>query len=712
MLASCEVALLEGFLIPPRKRNYRPRIQSKSHSQIKASIELKSGASGDTLIFDSVSTVNALSSCAASQNLELGSCLHAAILKSGLCRNVYVSNSLLGMYTKCGSVEEAEKLFDKMPDRTVVTWTSMISGYSHNGEFDRAISLFILMLEEICPNEFVLAAVLQACGKRAYSRLIQSIHGYILKTGQFSDGFLQNSMLDVYAKCGHLSYAEKLLERCSCRDVVSWTSVVSGCVLNGLLEEALMIFVRMLEDGVLPNEVTILTILHACSLINKRREICWVHGLIIKMGWCGNDLVMNSLVEMYIVNGHYKEGMSLFRRFCFSGEGHYLTAETMATLLQGCGLAEYMNLGKQMHGYLIKHGFFPCIVVENSLMDMYAESGDIDSSNRIFVRMKERDIVSWNAMINCHLKNDEPYQALMLLKDTHSTEGDLMQPDFITLLASIQACSNLASFQLGQVIHGYITKGGLIGDMFIQNALIDFYGRSGNLAMAEKIFNEMPVKDLRSWNSLIIAYGVNGDGKTAIRVFHELKRSGIQKPNAITYVNTLAACVHAGLVKEGCEIFEHMKNDEIDPGMEHYVCMVDLLGRSGRLTEAEEFIEKMPVQPTSSVWGALLGACALYGEVYIAEIAAKQLRILDPYSKVWRVALSNVYAGVGRWDQAAKVRAEMKGLNIGKEGGWSSVEIGVDTVRFMVNDTRHSESELIYEALSTLMEHMIYESCI
>ncbi|KAH7550230.1 hypothetical protein JRO89_XS13G0157700 [Xanthoceras sorbifolium] len=694
-----------SFQAPPQKLKLKEARNSTSQHQ--TFVQHNNLLLPEAIVFDSSSAVNALSSCTTSRNLELGSCLHALILKSGLCTNVFVNNSLLGMYTKCGSIEDAAKLFEKMPERTLVTWTSMISGYSHNGATHKAISIFSLMLEDVCPNEFTLAAVLQACAKKADSALIESVHSYVVKTGLASDGFLQNSLIAAYAKSGSLWNAEKLLERFSCRDVVSWTSVISGCVLNEMMVEALVLFVRMRDDGVLPNEVTILSVLHACSLINQPWKIHWVHGLIVKMGWCNNDLVMNSLVEMYIFNGHFREGMGLFCGFCFSGEGHYLSPETMATLLQGCGHCQYIKLGKQMHGYLIKHGFFPS-VVENSIIDMYAENGESDSSYQIFVRMNNRDVVSWNTMITCLVKNGEPYQALMMLKGFHrNKEGGSISPDFITMLASIQACSNMASLQQGQIIHGYMTKGGLIGDIFIQNALIDMYGRSGKLVLAEKTFEEMPIKDLGSWNSLIAAYGVNGRGISALHVFTELKKSGIHKPNAITYVNILSACAHAGMVKEGFEIFRCMYKDGVEPGMEHFVCMVDLLGRLGRLDEAEAFIEKMPVLPGSAVWGALLGACGFFGKVDIAERAAKQLSIMEAESKIWRVALSNVYASVGRWDQAAKVRTEMKGLKgMGKEGGWSSVEVGGETFKFMVNDTRHSGSEMIYKVLGSIKEHM------
>lgn len=657
---------------------------------------------------DSVSAVDALASCASSRNLELGVCLHALVLKSRLKNNVFVNNSLLNMYTKCQNIEDAARLFDHMPERTMVSWTSMISGYCQNGAADKAIALFCEMLKNVHSNEFTLAALLQACAKKDDAFSVECIHCLVVKLGLLSDGFLRNCLIDAYAKSGLLLHSEKLLERFSCGDVVAWTSVISGYVFNGMMEEALAIFMRMQVAGILPNEVTILSILHACSLINHSLKIRWVHGVVIKMGLCGNDLIINSLVEVYVLNGHFKEAMEIFGRFSFMGDGCYLSPETMASLLQQCGHWRYVKLGKEIHGYLSKHGFFPCIVIENSLIDMYAENGDGESAYQLFARMNQRDIVSWNTMITCLVKNGESHQALMLLQEIHRRkENGSVSPDFITMLASIQACSNLESLQLGGIIHGYITRAGLINDIFVQNALIDMYGRSGQLDLAENIFKEMLIKDLGSWNSLISAYGVNGEGTSALRVFTELKKSSSDKPNAITYVNILSACAHSGMVKEGFEVFRCMYRDGVEPSMEHFVCMVDLLGRSGRLEEAEAFIEEMPVKPGPEVWGALLGACGLFGNITMAERAAKQLSTLEPESRIWRVALSNVYASVGNWESAAKMRAEMKGLKgTGKEAGWSSVEVGGYRFKFMVNDTRHPESKTIYQVLSRIMEHI------
>ncbi|KAK4422574.1 Pentatricopeptide repeat-containing protein [Sesamum alatum] len=412
---------------------------------------------------------------------------------------------------------------------------------------------------------------------------------------------------------------------------------------------------------------------------------------------------------MYSTNGYFRESLTIFCRFCFKNEGLYPSPESMASLLQGCGNCGSLKLGKEIHGYLIKHGFFPCTIAENSLINMYARNGCEDSALILFRTMAKRDVISWNTIINCFVKNSQPVAALGLLGKIHR-EGsrDNVYPDFVTLLASLEACSDLALLLQGQVLQSYLTRTGLLGDIFVQNALIDMYAKSGRLDFAENIFKEMHEKDIGSWNSIIAAYGINGNGTSALKVFADLERSETRKPNAITFTNVLSACAHAGLVEEGFKIFNSMeKRHNIRPSTEHYACMVDLLGRAGRVEEAETFIYKMPMQPGPDIWAALLSACVVVGNVTIAEKAAKELAIIEPSSSIWRVALSNAYAAAGKWQEAAEIRAEFRrSKQFVKEGGWSSVNVEGYEFSFMAGDTKHPQSAMIYGIICTLQHHM------
>lgn len=651
-----------------------------------------------------------LRKCTDNQHPKMGSCFHAKILKLGLESDVFIGNSLLNMYSKFDQLKIAGNLFDHMPHRTVVSWTSMMSAYNRNGLADETILLFSRMLEFLNPNEFTLAVLLQACALKGDEDLVKAIHGYAIKSGLVLDAFLQNCLLDAYSKSGMLIAAENFLQKLYSRDVVSWTSAISGCVLHGDAKRALMLFCSMLEDEISPNDVTMLTVLQACSEINNCKIMQWIHGLILKGSWYRNGLVMNSLMEMYFTNGHFTESAKVFCRFCFSGDGLYPSVETMASLVQGCGNCGLLKLVEAIHGYLIKHGFLPCTIAENSLINMYAKNGYQESALLLFRMMAKKDIISWNTIIGCFVNNEQPISALKLLHEFHR-EGsqDNVTPDFVTALTSLEACSDLASLLQGQVVHGYLTRTGLLVDTFVQNALIDMYAKSGRLDFAENIFKEMPERDIGSWNSIIAAYGINGKGASALKAFADMDKSGYEKkPNAITFVNVLSACAHGGLVEEGLAIFNSMEtNYDIRRSMEHYSCVVDLLGRAGRVEEAEAFINDMPMRPGPDIWGALLSACVLSGNMTIAEKAATELAILEPSSSIWRVALSNAYAAARKWDKVGEIRAELRGSKkLKKEGGWSSVNVGGCEFSFMAGETKRPESLMMYTIINSLQNHM------
>ncbi|OWM85291.1 pentatricopeptide repeat-containing protein At4g39530-like [Punica granatum] len=660
-------------------------------------------------------TLDSLTSCAMSRDLRTGSVLRGLVIKSGFGADAIAGNSLANMYSKCELLDRAKQVFEEMPHRTVVSWTTLMSGYCSNWESHMAISLFGQMLGEVELNEFTISVLLKACAQCAntndHQRLVEAAHCYVVKYGLSLDSFLANSLVDSYAKCGKLSDAEKVLQRSGCTDVVSWTSLISGAVLNGYAREALSYFFRMQEDGKTPNEITVLSLLRACSLIGELEFFRWVHGAILKTGWGWNDFVVNSLMELYLVNGCFLEGIEVFCKFLSTSEDQHVKAETLALILQGCSELGLFGLGKQIHCFLIKCGIIPLLVIENSLVDMYSKNECIGSAVRLFSRMANRDIVSWNTIITCLVRRGDYSRALSHFREIHRERGDGESgPDFVTMLAVLQACSDMGSYRLGQVIHGFITKTGFVCDTFVQNSLIDMYGKTGRLDSAHGVFKEMLSKDISSWNSMIGAFGVNGNGHSAMTVFRELTRSGIEQPNEITFVNILSACDHAGIMKEGLEIFNCIESVYgTRPSTEHLACVVDMLGRSGRLDEAEAFIRNVPIKPDRAAWGALLSSCCAFGRVDLAERAARELSVLDWDNKAWRVAMSNIYAGVGRWEDVAKVRLEMKELN-GKEAAWSSVEVHGQDIAFMVNDTTHPECASIYETLHSITGHIAFNS--
>ncbi|KAK3158733.1 hypothetical protein QOZ80_2AG0140900 [Eleusine coracana subsp. coracana] len=664
--------------------------------------------------------VGLLRGAAARRDSALTSALHATLLKSGAlhpAQPLAASNSLLHAYLQCGLLSRALRLLDETPRRDAATYTSLISAQCRLGAPLDAFRAFLDMLAwgagqgeddgAVRPNEFTAATLLQACGLARDDRLGRMVHGYLVAGGFCRDPFVVGSLVNMYAKVGDVVSARRLVLGLPSRDVVSWTAIISGCVLNGMLAEALEVFIMMLEDGVLPNNVTMLSVIQACSLMGASELFSPVHALVVLLELEDDASVVNSLILMYAKNGFVEEAMRLFEGLYLRRGNVCSSEDVLAAILYGCAISGSLKNGEGIHGHLIKMGAFPSISIENSLMGMYARFEQVGAADLVFNSMQGKDIVSWNTIISCLAKSDHVNEALELFSALHAgTDG--LTPDFVTVLSIVQACTNAGLLLQGQMLHGYIMKSGFLYDVSICNALISMYAKLGRLDFAEMIFRQMDTKDLVSWNSMINAYGIHGDGHSALRIFHQLKNAGTPAPNAITFVSVISACSHSGLISEGYECFESMRMDHgIEPSMDHYACVVDLLGRSGRFAEAEEFIRDMPVQPNSSIWGPLLAACQLHGNVDLAEKAAKELSALEPESDIWRVSLSNTYALAGRWKDAAKVRTEMRRVGLRKETGWSFVDVGgVDGFRFMSADSRHPDAEEIYAIWHSMNNHM------
>ncbi|KAF0933259.1 hypothetical protein E2562_017050 [Oryza meyeriana var. granulata] len=577
---------------------------------------------------NSPAPVSLLRGAADRRDAPLTSALHAALLKSGALdppQPLTASNSLLHAYLQCGLLPDALRLLDEMPRRDAATCASLVSAHCRLGAPLDAIRAYMDMLTQdadedggLRPNEFTAAALLQACGLAKDARLGRMVHGHLVASGFCCESFVVCSLVNMYAKVGDLASARELVLGLDYRDVVSWTALVSGCVLSGMLAEALKVFVMMLEDNVLPNNVTMLSVIQACSLMGESRLFGSLHALVVRLGLQNDVSVVNSLIMMYAKNGFVEEATSLFEDLYMRRGDVCSNSDVLSALLYGCTISGSLKYGKGIHARFIKMNAFPSVGIENSLMGMYARLEQVDAAYVVFKGMPVKDIVSWNTMISCLAKSDHVNEALELFSTLHGGGG--LMPDFVTVLSIVQACSNAGLLQQGQMLHGYIIKSGSLCVVSICNALISMYAKLGRIDFSEQIFEQMDIKDIVSWNSMINAHGIHGDGLSSLRIFNELLDAGTHSPNAITFVSLISACSHSGLVSEGYRCFQSMKNDHgIEPSMDHYASVVDLLGRSGRFTEAEQFISDMPVYPNSSIWGPLLAACCLHGNVDLAE---------------------------------------------------------------------------------------------
>jgi pentatricopeptide repeat protein len=438
------------------------------------------------------------------------------------------------------------------------------------------------------------------------------------------------------------------------RNVVSWTAMVVGYAQNGRVEEAMRLFQKMPERSV----------------------VTW-----------------NAMISGCAQNGLVEEAQRLFQ------EMPERDVVSWTTMVAGYAHNGYVDEAQKLFEQMPS----PNITSWNAMIAGYTQNGHVDEAVELFWKMPERDVVSWNGMIAGYAQNGCFGDAVSLFQQMQLTGG---KPDSDTFSSVLQACANLAFLEFGKVSHEDIIRNGFQSDIYVENALVDMYGKCGSIENAYKVFWKMQRRNVVSWTAMIVGYAIHGFGREALELFEQLRQTGI-KPDRVTFIGILSACCHAGLLEDAWQYFHCMGRDyQITPEMEHYCCMVNLLGRVGHLHEAHNFINKMPIKPNASVWGSLLGACRIHRHIELGEIVAEQLFELDPKNAAHYVLLSNIYAEAGRWNGIEKVRKLMKERKVKKNAGWSWIEVNNHLYTFHVGDRTIPQIDKIYAKLETLSGQM------
>ncbi|KAF5179108.1 Pentatricopeptide repeat-containing protein [Thalictrum thalictroides] len=417
---------------------------------------------------------------------------------------------------------------------------------------------------------------------------------------------------------------------------------------------------------------------------------------------------------------------------------------TFALLIKSCikltsscskYVVESKNIGKMVHGQILKHGVEDFLVIKNSLMNMYCgmdcliearllfdnslcldliswncmitaygRCGEVEAARDLFEKMPERNVVTWGAMIDGYVMNSEFSEAIRLFDDMQVSG---LKPDATTLVSVLKASGNLGALDQGKHIHLYINENklGWERNVILGTALVDMYAKCGCIEVALDLFGGIHHKDVILWNVMISGLALHGHGRDALELFFEMWRHGTL-PNLTTFVTVLSACAHSGMVEKGIGIFESMKEYGMEPGIEHYGCLADILGRAGRVHEAEQILSSMPMEPQASHWGALMAACRTHNNIIVGERVGKHLISMEPHDGGRYILLSNMYAAIGRWEDARDIRREMDRKGAKKETGCSSIEKDGNIQEFIVGDTTHPCSREIYEMLDDLEREM------
>ncbi|KAK3165803.1 hypothetical protein QOZ80_1AG0037970 [Eleusine coracana subsp. coracana] len=369
----------------------------------------------------------------------------------------------------------------------------------------------------------------------------------------------------------------------------------------------------------------------------------------------------------------------------------------------------------QLHALAARAGLAAKTSVANCLVSAYARGGAAGAAlaRRVFDEMTpaSRDLVSWNAVLSAHAQNGLAVETLELYRRMRGPDGGGVEPDAVTLVGVLSSCAHLGARGVGLDVESYVRERlspGFITNVQLCNALINFHARCGGLSQAQQLFDEMPRRSIVSWTALITGYGMHGHGDVAINLFERMVSEGIQ-PDNIAMVGLLSACSHAGLYDQGRKYFSEMESAyKLRPTLEHYTCMVDLLGCAGRLDEARELISSMPMPADGAVWGALLGACKIHKNAEVGEEAFEHIVKLEPNNVGYYVLMSNIYTDMGQLDGVARVRAMMKQRGLKKEPGCSYVEHKGKVHLFMADDHSHPQAKRIYE-LVVRLEQMVKE---
>lgn len=670
--------------------------------------------------------------CTQLGGVDQGAQVHCSIVKTGFDQAVYVGTSLIDFYAKYGIIEEARLVFDDLVVKTTVTWTTIITGYVKSGRSEVSLQFFLQMIEtDILPDKFVLSSVLSACSMLNFIEGGKQIHAYVLRMGIEMDISVGNVLIDFYTKCGNVQAGLRLFDQMLMKNIISWTTMIAGYMKNSYDWEAMKLFSEMVRLCWKPDGFACSSILTSCGSLEALEHGRQVHAYTIKVNLEIDDFVKNGLIDMYakcdslsdarrvfdatmdhsvvsynaLIEGFSRkeklhEALNLFQDM--RQRSFQPSLLTFVSLLGLSATLLTLELSKQIHGLITKYGFFLDLFASSALVDVYSKCSCVRDARLVFDEMNEKDIVVWNAMFFGYTQQLESEKAFKLYSDLQILK---QKPNEFTFAALVTAASNLASLQHGQQFHNQIIKMGLNNDHFVTNSLVDMYAKCGSIEEARKAFSSAVWRDVVCWNSMISTYAQHGEAEEALKMFERMIKEGI-KPNYITFVGALSACSHAGLVKDGLYYFNSMDHFGIEPGTDHYACIVSLLGRSGKLFEAKEFIEKMPIKPAAVVWRSLLSACTVAGNVDLGKYAAEMAIMSDPADSGSYILLSNIFASKGMWVDVKRVRETMEFNGVVKETGHSWVEVNNEVHKFVARDRFHSEADLIFSVLDSLILQM------
>ncbi|CAN4104714.1 unnamed protein product [Withania somnifera] len=638
---------------------------------------------------DEVVIALALKSCR--EDVKLGTQIHSLAITRGFISYVTVQNSLTSMYCKTGNFNKALCLFDslKFPDRVLYN----LSGFE-NGKYALSFAQWMHYIGFVYDAEFGFGV---------------QLHSLVVRVGFESDAFVENALVTMYSKWGFIGEAEKVFLEMPCKDLASWNALLSGYAQEeNYSGEAMEGF----REGVKLDHLSFTSVVSACGKEESLELAKQIHGLVIKMASGIHVSVCNVMIPLYYKCGATEDATKVFKSMTernvvswttmisindenvvsiFNGmrrDGVYPNHVTFVRLIHSITVENLLREGQMVHGVCLRTNFFSELNVANSFVTMYAKFGLMEDPLKVFKELDQRDIISWNALTSGYAQNGMSREALQTFLSA-SMELSPNEYTFGSVLRAI-ASSECISLKHGQQCHACLIKRGFNSNPIVSAALLDMFAKCGNRSQISRA-------------AIISAHSRHGDYESVMALFEEMKKKGVS-PDSITFLSILTACGRKGMMVDmGIDIFNSMVRDySIKPSSEHYACMVDMLGRAGRLKEAEFFLAQIPRGPGLSMLQSLLGAFS------------NTLIPLQPEVSGSYILMSNLFAEKGQWEKVANTRKGMRDKGVKKEIGFTwvnvgSIEYSLSLHGFSSDDKSHPRTEEIYrmvEWIGSELKHL------
>ncbi|KAJ0965736.1 hypothetical protein J5N97_026874 [Dioscorea zingiberensis] len=639
-------------------------------------------------------TYSIILQCASSLlDLDLVTRTHAQTVKCGFEHNAVLGSTLIDSYSKCNMLEEASRIFTEVEYRDVISWTAMISACIQAEDWGEAMRLYASMIASrvVLPNEFTYSKLLKACTSLG-SNCARTVHAHIIRLGIKLNLVVKTSLVDMYSKCHRMADALKVMKQTSESGVMLLTALITGYCQTGDYKEAIAVFQQMEIAKISPNSFTFAKLVDVCSDVPVPVLGKQMHSRVIKAGLTHDVSVGNALVDLYAKwpskSGSIMDFVRVFEEIASPNVVSWTTliaglvrheceveafaafeamqvdgvcpnSFTLSAILKGCESPKFVAHVEKLHAYILKAKLGAWdISVGNSLVDAYARFGRVGEAMSISREMPSRDVFTYTSLAKGLNQLGLHRKALDIIACMHD---ESVKIDGYCVACFLSASASLAVVEMGKQLHSYSVKSGLNSWISVSNGLIDMYGKCGSMDEAHRVFVEVQEPNVVSWNGLISGLASNGQFCGALSAFEDMRLAGAC-PDGVTFLLVLYACSHGGLVDMGIEYFNAMSSNlyGVPRQPDHYVCLVDMLGRAGRLEEAACAIETMPFEPDALIYKTLLGACKVHRNLVLGECMATHAMELDPMDPAVYVLLAGIYDDAGKLDMGEQTRRMMK----------------------------------------------------